>query len=61
MAVRAGKDVICEKPTLTVREGRILADAVAQYGAVFQGATEDRWVPYTLADNELVFVLLSML
>jgi predicted dehydrogenase len=41
-AIRAGKDVICEKPTLTLRDGRILADAVARYGAVFQLSTEDR-------------------
>jgi len=42
MAIRAGKDVICEKPTLTVREGRTLADTVKRYGAVFQMSTEDR-------------------
>jgi len=41
-AVRSGKDVICEKPTLTVAEGRVLADAVEQFDAVFQTATEDR-------------------
>ncbi len=43
-AVRSGKDVICEKPTLTVAEGRALADAVARFGAVFQWATEGRSV-----------------
>ncbi len=43
-AVRSGKDVICEKPTLTVAEGRILADVVQQFGAVFQWATEGRSV-----------------
>ncbi|MCX7049395.1 MAG: Gfo/Idh/MocA family oxidoreductase [Candidatus Sumerlaeota bacterium] len=42
MAIRAGKDVICEKPTLTVAEGRILSDTVKRYGAVFQTSTEDR-------------------
>jgi len=42
MAIRAGKDVICEKPTLTVREGRLLADTVKRYQAVFQTSTEDR-------------------
>ncbi len=41
-AMRAGKDVICEKPTLTVRQGRVLADTAARYAAVFQTATEDR-------------------
>jgi len=43
-AIRAGKDVICEKPTLTVAEGRALADTVKRYGAVFQLSTEDRSV-----------------
>ncbi len=41
-AMRAGKDVICEKPTLTVEEGRVLADTAAHCGAVFQTSTEDR-------------------
>ena len=27
-AIREGKDVICEKPTMTVREGRVLADNI---------------------------------
>jgi predicted dehydrogenase len=44
-AIRAGKDVICEKPTLTIAEGRVLADAVQRYGAVFQMSTEDRSLP----------------
>ncbi len=42
MALRAGKDVICEKPTLTIAEGRILSDLVAKRRAVFQTSTEDR-------------------
>ena len=42
MAIRAGKDVICEKPTLTVAEGRLLADTVRDYAKVFQTSTEDR-------------------
>ena len=41
-AIRAGKDVICEKPTLTVAEGQALVKAVRQYAAVFQLSTEDR-------------------
>jgi len=41
-AIKAGKDVICEKPTYSIRQGRILADAVKRYKAVFQTSTEDR-------------------
>jgi predicted dehydrogenase len=43
-ALRAGKDVECEKPTLTVREGRTLVETVERYGRVFQWSTEDRSV-----------------
>ena len=53
-ALRAGKDVICEKPTLTVQEGRILADTVRRYGAVFQLSTEDRSVAVYHRMAELV-------
>jgi len=42
MAIRAGKDVCCEKPTLTIEEGRIVSDVVKQTGAIFQTSTEDR-------------------
>ncbi|MGQ9573956.1 MAG: Gfo/Idh/MocA family protein [Thermoguttaceae bacterium] len=42
-AVRAGKDVICEKPlSLTVAEGRALADAVRKHNRIFQTASENR-------------------
>lgn len=44
MALQAGKDVICEKPTLTIQEGRTLVNTVNRYGAVFQTSTEDRSV-----------------
>ncbi|UCG48626.1 MAG: Gfo/Idh/MocA family oxidoreductase [Phycisphaerales bacterium] len=44
MAARAGKDVECEKPTLTVREGRELVETMKRYGRVFQWSTEDRSV-----------------
>jgi len=53
-ALRAGKDVICEKPTLTVREGRVLADTVKRYSAVFQMSTEDRSVSIYHRMAELV-------
>lgn len=42
MAIRRGKDVICEKPTLTIAEGRFLSDLVKKSGKVFQTSTEDR-------------------
>lgn len=45
MALRAGKDVICEKPTLTIAEGRFLADLVKKTGRIFQTSTEDRSYP----------------
>lgn len=44
MAIDAGKLVFCEKPTLTIEEGRRLADAVARKKAVFATGLEDRSV-----------------
>ena len=42
-AVRAGKDVFCEKPlTLTIAEGRRLADEVKRYGRVLQTGSQQR-------------------
>jgi myo-inositol 2-dehydrogenase/D-chiro-inositol 1-dehydrogenase len=46
MALDAGKKVFCEKPTLTIAEGRELADAVARRGALFAVGLEDRAVIY---------------
>jgi predicted dehydrogenase len=43
-AAKAGKDVECEKPTLTVAEGRVLVETMKRYGRVFQWSTEDRSV-----------------
>jgi len=43
-AARAGKDICCEKPTLTIHQGRILADTIKRYNRVFQMSTEDRSV-----------------
>jgi myo-inositol 2-dehydrogenase / D-chiro-inositol 1-dehydrogenase len=43
LAVKAGKDVCCEKPlTLSIEEGRILADAVKKYKRVFRTDSEFR-------------------
>ncbi len=53
-AIRAGKDVCCEKPTLSIQEGRVLADSVQRYGAVFQTSTEDRSVAVYHRMAELV-------
>lgn len=44
-ALRAGKDVFCEKPTLTIAEGRELATEVKRRNAIFQTGLEDRSVP----------------
>jgi predicted dehydrogenase len=53
-AIRAGKDVISEKPTLTIAEGRTLVETVERYGAVFQLSTEDRSLPVYHRMAELV-------
>jgi predicted dehydrogenase len=46
-AMRHGKDVFCEKPeTLTIREGRELAEAVKLYGRVFSGGSQRVWSDY---------------
>jgi len=43
-AAKAGKDVECEKPTLTIEEGRTLIETMHRYDRVFQWSTEDRAV-----------------
>jgi predicted dehydrogenase len=43
-AIEAGKDVQCEKPTLTIHEGKVLTEAVRKHKRVFQTSTEDRSV-----------------
>ncbi len=45
LAIEAGKDVQCEKPTLTIHEGKVLTKAVRKHKRVFQTSTEDRAVP----------------
>lgn len=42
-AARAGKDVYCEKPvSMTIQEGRRIAEAVHRYGRIFQTGTQYR-------------------
>jgi len=42
-AAKAGKDIECEKPlSLTVAEGRVLADAVKRHNRIFQTSSENR-------------------
>ncbi len=54
LAVWAGKDVQCEKPTLTIDEGKILVATVRKHKRVFQTSTEDRSVPVYHRMAELV-------
>jgi predicted dehydrogenase len=54
MALRAGKDVQCEKPTLTIDEGKLLTQTVRKHRRVFQTSTEDRSVPVYHRMAELV-------
>lgn len=42
MAMRAGKHVLCEKPTITLMEGRDLEQEASRLGRVFQWGIEDR-------------------
>lgn len=42
IALRAGKDVFCEKPSLTIAEGRNLVKEAAKRQKVFQWGIEDR-------------------
>ena len=44
LAIQAGKDVQCEKPTLTIDEGKQLVKLVRRHQKVFQTSTEDRSV-----------------
>ncbi|MEI7946325.1 MAG: Gfo/Idh/MocA family oxidoreductase [bacterium] len=46
-ALRHGKDVFSEKPeTLTVREGRLLADVIKRTGRVYSGGSQRVWGDY---------------
>jgi myo-inositol 2-dehydrogenase / D-chiro-inositol 1-dehydrogenase len=45
MAALKGKHVCCEKPTLTIDEGRLLCDVINKTGVVYQVSIEDRFTP----------------
>jgi myo-inositol 2-dehydrogenase / D-chiro-inositol 1-dehydrogenase len=54
LAARAGKDVQCEKPTLTIEEGKTLIQNIRKTNRVFQTSTEDRSLPMYHRMAELV-------
>ena len=46
-ALKAGKHVCCEKPTLTIQQGQILVNEIKKYDILYQTSMEDRWLePY---------------
>jgi len=54
-AIKAGKDICCEKPLSTcIAEGRLLADTVARSDRVFRTDSEFRSYPMTVRAVELV-------
>lgn len=54
-ACQAGKDVYAEKPmTLTIREGRLMTEAVRKYKRVFQTGSQQRSDPKELLGAELI-------
>ena len=46
LAARAGKDIYCEKPiSLTIGEGRAMAETIKRYGTVWQCGTQRKSIP----------------
>jgi predicted dehydrogenase len=54
LALKKKKDVCCEKPTLTVPQGRLLSDYVSTSAQLFQASLEDRSIPQYHRMAELV-------
>ncbi len=44
MAALKGKHICCEKPTLTIAEGRLLNDVINKTGVIYQVSIEDRFL-----------------
>jgi hypothetical protein len=54
LAMKAGKDVYCEKPgTMTIAEGRALVDTAERYGRIFQTGTQRLSEPNFVFPTEL--------
>ncbi len=54
-ACQAGKDIYAEKPmTLTIREGRMMVEAVRKYRRVFQTGSQQRSMPPNRKACELI-------
>jgi predicted dehydrogenase len=54
LAIKKKKDVCCEKPTLTIQQGRFLSDLVTGSDQIFQTSLEDRSVAQYHKMAELV-------
>ncbi len=54
LALKNGKDICCEKPTLTIPQGRLLSDTVASSSRIFQSSLEDRSIAQYHRMAELV-------
>lgn len=54
LAAQAGKDVICEKPTLAIAEGRVLCEVMKKHKKIYQTSIEDRAIPVYHRMAELV-------
>jgi myo-inositol 2-dehydrogenase / D-chiro-inositol 1-dehydrogenase len=54
LALSKKKDVCCEKPTLTIPQGRMLSDFVSKSSRIFQSSLEDRSIPQYHRMAELV-------
>jgi predicted dehydrogenase len=54
LALRAGKDVYCEKPSsMTIAEGRLVVETARRYGRVYQSGTQGLSMPNRVFGIEL--------